>query len=250
MFNDIKLRKRMILGYSIPVGLFILLTGFVYSNGIEITEAFEQVELKQETVIIGQLLEDNYREMVKSLRGYLLFEKEDVLIHYNQAENRFNEASISGINTITNLRQLQRFEEMVKLKQDYDDFSQQIIALVRQNQSSEALALFRTGAGQQSIDRFIEVSDQFNDAEHEILNQATAEARQAINRLNLALVLGALMCLGGSAIAAFGISSGISRTIAEAVSRIANSSTEIAATLEQQESTTSLAATAVSQTTS
>lgn len=172
------------------------------------------------------------------------------LIEYETAKNQFNEGIIKGRNTIEDLGQRQRNEEMLALQIQYDNFTQPLITLVNQNKSSEALALFKTKEGQKYIERFVELSQEFSQAEEEILNQATGEAKKAIQSLILALLLGAVLSLGFSAIAAFGISSGISQTIEQAVSRIANSSMEIATTLEQQERTTALAASSVNQTTS
>lgn len=249
MLNPLKLRIRMILGYSIPILLLLMLTGFVYLKNLKISQAFKQVESTQSTLKIGEELNDNYRNMVKAIRGYLLYNTEELIFQYNRGNLQFNEAAIIAQNTIQEFEQIQGIEEMIQLQKQDDNFSQKIIDLVNQNQISEALDLFKTGEGQKYLDSFIEVNEQFSNAENNILDEATAEAKNAINSLTVALVFGAVLCLAFCAIAALGISSGISRTIEQAVSRIANSSTEIAATLEQQERTTALSASAVNQTT-
>ncbi|MCT7991953.1 methyl-accepting chemotaxis protein [Laspinema olomoucense] len=249
MLNQLRLRNRMIFGYSIPVLLFFILSGFVYIKILQIYETFQQVELTQNTIKIAQVMDDNYRDMVKALRGYLLFSTEESLLQYTEANLRFNEAAIRARNTLQDFKQLQRTEEIIQNQKQYYNFSQKIITLVNQNKLPEAMALFKTGEGQKYIDNFIELSGEFNEAEEDILNKATAEAKNAINSLTIALVFGAVLCLGFSAIAALGISSEISRTIEQAVSRIANSSIEIAGTLEQQEHSTALVATAVNETT-
>lgn len=249
MLNQLRLKKRMILGFSLPVLLFFMLSGFVYLKIIQFSQTFRQVESSQITVKVAQNLNDNYQDMVKALRGYLLFNNERLMLQYTTATFQFNETAIIARNTIPDFNQLKRIEDMIKLQKQYDDFSQRIIALVNQNQISEAVDLFKTGEGQKYIDNFIELSEQLNAAEEDILNEATAEAKKAIDSLIVALVLGVVLCLGFSAIAALGISSGISSTIEQAVSRITNSSTEIAATLEQQEHSTALAASAVNETT-
>ncbi|MCT7974404.1 methyl-accepting chemotaxis protein [Laspinema olomoucense] len=249
MLNQLRLRNRMIFGYSIPVLLFFILSGFVYIKILQIYETFQQVELTQNTIKIAQVMDDNYRDMVKALRGYLLFSTEESLLQYTEANLRFNEAAIRARNTLQDFKQLQRTEEIIQNQKQYYNFSQKIITLVNQNKLPEAMALFKTGEGQKYIDNFIELSGEFNEAEEDILNEATAEAKNAINSLTIALVFGAVLCLGFSAIAALGISSEISRTIEQAVSRIANSSIEIAGTLEQQEHSTALVATAVNETT-
>lgn len=249
MLNQLRLRNRIIVGYSIPVVLFLILTTFVYLKTLKISQSFKQVETTQKVLKNGQILENSYRDMVRAIRGYLLFNTEDLMLEYTTANIRFNEAAINTLNTTQDFQQIQRAEEMIQFQKQYDDFSQRLIALVKQNRVPEAVDLFKTGEGKKYIKSFVELSEEFHDAEEEILTQATAEAKIAINSLIVALLLGAVLCLGFSEIAAIGISSGISRTIEQAVSRIANSSTEIATTLEQQERTTALAASAVNETT-
>lgn len=239
----------MILGYSIPFFLLLILSGFIYLKTLKVSQTFKQVESTQRNLEIGNKLDDNYRNMVAALRGYLLFPAdEELLLQYNRENLRFQEAAIMARNTIQDFDQIPRIQEMIQLQKQYDNFAQEIIAL-SQNRTPEAVAVFKTGRGRRYIDSFVELSQQFNNAENNLLNEATAEAKNAINSLTVALVFGAVLCLAFCAIAALGISSGISRTIEQAVSRIANSSTEIAATLEQQERTTALSASAVNQTT-
>lgn len=72
MLNQLRLRSRMMLGYSIPVLLFFILTGFVYWKILKIFQTFRQVELTQSIISNRQILDDSYRDMVKSFRGYLL----------------------------------------------------------------------------------------------------------------------------------------------------------------------------------
>ncbi len=249
MFDHLKLRNRIIGGYSIPVVLFFFLAGFIYFNATQISKIFRQVELTQDTLKIGQELDNSFRDMVLYLRGYLLFQTSESLLNYEKSKNRFNKAVIEAETTIKDSRQHQRIEEMAKFQTGYADFSERIITLIDNNQDPTALSLFKTGEGKKYIDSFVALSGEFDSAEQETLTAATAAAKKAIHSLTLALVLGTLMCLGFSAIASLGISSGISNTIEQAVRRIANSSTEIAATLEQQERTTALAASAINETT-
>jgi nitrogen fixation/metabolism regulation signal transduction histidine kinase len=62
-------------------------------------------------------------------------------------------------------------------------------------------------------------------------------------------LVGALLGIAIALLAAFLISSGIAKTISEAVNAIASSSTEIAATVEQQERTATQQSSYVHQTT-
>ena len=82
-----------------------------------------------------------------------------------------------------------------------------------------------------------------------MLKQETQETKNALHLLIALLLIGSLILIVIAITVALVISSGITRIINQAVNAIASSSTEIAATIEQQERTATHQASAVNQTT-
>jgi len=249
MFKNWKLRNRMLLGYSVPILLFIGLAGIVYSSADKLARVFRQVELTQENVEIFNAMTLAQSRMVSNSRGYLLTQKNQFLRGYKEELSYFNDAFKRGGTTIKNAEQKQRLKEIIRLTIEYDRYSENLINLVKQGKTAQALSILRAGEGQQFVDKFRNLSTEFNTAEKGILNGATTEAKTLLNNLIAAVVVGALLCLAFSLLAAYWISSGITNTIDQAASAIASSSNEIAATVEEQERTASQQAASVNQTT-
>ena len=111
------------------------------------------------------------------------------------------------------------------------------------------MALFNTGKQTQFVEEFVAVNKQFREVEVKAIKQATEKTKQSLVFLISALVLGSVFLLVLGAVIAWLISSGIAQTIDRAISSIASSSTEIAATVEEQERMASQQAASVNQTT-
>ena len=94
-----------------------------------------------------------------------------------------------------------------------------------------------------------ELNNYFGEKEQEIFDAATSNAEENLRFLVSAVLVGPLLGIAIALLAAFLISSGIAKTISDPVNAIASSSTEIAATVEQQERTATQQSSYVHQTT-
>ena len=87
------------------------------------------------------------------------------------------------------------------------------------------------------LNEYYELNNYFGEKQQEIFDAATSNAEENLRFLVSAVLVRVLLGIAIALLAAFLISSGIAKTISEAVNAIASSSTEIAATVEHQERT-------------
>src|SRR4028119_11285 len=109
-----------------------------------------------------------------------------------------------------------------------------MIELVKQGKQKEALDFFATKKGALIQNEYYELNNYFGEKEQEIIDAATSHAEENIRFLVSAVLVGALLGIAIVLLAAFLISSGIAKTISDAVNAIACSSTQIAARVELQ----------------
>lgn len=249
MFKKRKLGNQILLGYSVPIFLFIGLTWIVYASANKLSGVFQQVELSQQKVESANNMSVSYSNMVMAGRGYILSKNPVYLTEYQNELIVFDEAAKKTSSLVDNPSQKQSIAEMVGFHQAYKQYTQSLIDLVHSGKTDQALGSFRSGQGQHFVQNFKRTSAEFNKNEKEILQKVTVEAKNLLTYLIAAVAIGALLCLGFSLLAAFWISSGITNTINQATSAIAISSTEIASTVEEQERTASHQAASVNQTT-
>ena len=124
-----------------------------------------------------------------------------------------------------------------------------MIELVKQEKQKEALAFFFTQKGALILNEYYELNNYFGEKEQETFDAATSNAKENLRFLLSAVLVGALLGIDLALLAAFLISSGIAKRISDPVNAIASSSTEIPATVEQQERTTTQQSSYVNQTT-
>jgi len=121
--------------------------------------------------------------------------------------------------------------------------------LVKQGKQKEALDFFFTQKGALILNEYYELNNYFGEKEQEFFDAAASNAEENLRFLVSAVLVGVLLGITIALLAAFLISSGIAKTISEAVNAIATSSTEIAATVEQHKSTAKQLSSYVNQTT-
>jgi methyl-accepting chemotaxis protein len=124
-----------------------------------------------------------------------------------------------------------------------------MIELVKQGNQKEALDFFSHQKGALILNEYYELNNYFGEKEQEFFDAATSNPEENIRFLVSAVLVGALLGIAIALLAAFLISSGIAKMISQAVNAIASSSTEIPATVEQQERTTTQQSSYVNQTT-
>ncbi|MEG4634824.1 methyl-accepting chemotaxis protein [Microcoleus sp. AR_TQ3_B6] len=98
------------------------------------------------------------------------------------------------------------------------------------------------------MNEYYELNNYCGEKEQEILDAATSNPEENTGFLVSAVLVGALLGIAIALLAAFLIYSGIAKTISHAVNAIASYSTEIAATVEQQEDTATQQSSYVNQT--
>ena len=124
-----------------------------------------------------------------------------------------------------------------------------MIELVKQGKQKEALDFFFNQKGALILNEYYELNNYFGEKEPEIFDAATSNPEENIRFLVSAVLVRALLGIDLALLAAFLISSGIAKTISEAVNAIASSAKEIAAIVEQQEGTATQQSSYVHQTT-
>jgi|SRR6478672_890679 len=250
MLNSLKLRNRILLGYSIPLILFIGLAIPVFSSANKVAEAFKQTKSSLNVVEGGTQMAVGIAKMSRDVRGYIATNRDEgFLKDYQNDLQYFLDRSNYVQNIIENPEQKERLKKMVELGKEYNAFSEILINLLNQGKQAEVVNLLKSRKGVKIIKEFDEVNTAFNKKEHEIMEAAIARAESNLNFLTLAVEGGTLLGVSAAIVAAVLISSGIAQKIKQAISAIASSSTEIGATIEQQERTASLQATSVNETT-
>jgi CHASE3 domain sensor protein len=249
MTRQIKLRTRMLLGYTTPAVFYVIIGTMAYTITEQVFKTFEEVERVQNVIIEMNNMSLSAQEMVRSSRGYLINKNDTFFTEYQEGFNSARKSADLITKEIKVDEQKQRINRMIDLVNEYYEGSNDLFRLVRQGKQGEALGIFNTGKYTRFVEEFDGLTDQFNKHERDRLQKETIAAKESLTFLRLSLLIGSLLLLLFAIIVAWLIAGGVAGTINQAINAIAISSTEIATTVEEQERMATQQATSVHETT-
>ncbi|MEG4023031.1 methyl-accepting chemotaxis protein [Microcoleus sp. S13C4] len=247
-FKAPKLRERILWGYSIPILLSVGAATLVFFNAKEVEGKGKLLNNSHAVVIDLKEQQLGFAGMQKSARGYFLAKDSTFLTEYNQAVNSFDHFYQDLLKRVQNPQQRQRLDKMNVLQNQIDKGYKQAFSLVDQGKKDEGINLWKS----QLVPKLRQVdaiAKEFQSTEESVLVDQEKKQIQALQFLSTVVILStALAALTAIAIALW-IASGIAETLNQSVTMIVSSSTEIAATVEQQERTAAQQSSSVNQTT-
>ncbi|HCF30349.1 MAG TPA: chemotaxis protein, partial [Cyanobacteria bacterium UBA11049] len=249
MFANLKLRNRILIGYSVPIVLLLGLSGLAYSNASQVSNSIADSKRSQTVVSNIDDLVIAASKMERGTRGYLITKDDEFRKTYEEALEDFHQASENLSLVTKNPEQKARLEKLTELFKRLNQIDRNFFKLVEERKTAEAIKLFSQLQSRKILSEIEVVADEFMAKQDDVLAQITSQAQASSNLMSIASGLGALLALAVSITTAFLISLSIAQTLNRAASAMASSSTEIATTVEQQERTISQQATSVTQTT-
>lgn len=250
MFGQFKLRTRMLLGYVTPTAIYVTMFGIMsYLITEQVFNTFKEVRRVQEIIITTNNVTLSAIQMVRSARGYMVDKDQSFLKEYEEGYRLAVSASEVLSKQIISEEQRKRLEKINQLIEEYYKDTNVFIDLFKNGKRNEALNLFRQGKTTNFVREFDVVTQEFSAAEQKKLEAETKAAEAALENLRLGLVISSVLLLILAVAIAWWISGGVAKTINQAVGSIATSSTQIAATVEEQERMASQQAASVHETT-
>ena len=252
MFSKIKklkIRNKMLLGYLAPAAIYLGLPVLVLSTTSQVFKTFQEVERVENVIGETSNMSVGAEQMVRGMRGYLINKNQQFLTDFKKGAELARESGSKVEPIVKNPEQKMRLRRMLELVNQYYDGSSEIVRLFQQNQRAEALAIFNTGKYTQFVNEFVEINREFRETEFKMIKEETQITKAALSSLVSTLVIGSLLLVLFGASVAWVIASGIAGTIDRAISSIATSSAQIAATVEEQERMASQQSASVNQTT-
>jgi methyl-accepting chemotaxis protein len=247
--NNLKLQNRILAGYSVPIALSILLTGFVWSNAASVSRSIDEMKVVQEKTIKLANTRAAFLKAANALRAYLINNDEKWLSTFDDSIKIIDQELEVLSKRKLDAEQRAFLTKIQEIQKEYLPFGRQVLDLAKQGKQAQAIAMFNGGKGVTLLAEFQEVAGDFFTNLTTSLDEDSENARGNINALIAVTLIGSLLVAIASVVIAILISKGIAQILVDATTRIATSSTEIATTVEQQERTITQQASSVNETT-
>jgi len=244
-----KLRYWIGAGYVVPILLAVSSAIFVLWN-VEMARR-ESEKLRNSRIILAGIekLAIEVKNLSLTTRGYLL-DRDPISSNSYEFAFQNYQKNLAELNRLVADKQQQEFlSEVNELVQELNRTNRALIALVDRGKEQEAIEQWKAENARQLSNKINNLLSDLLARERSIVEESEQVQRQALEQLAIvvvgAAILSALVAIG----AGYWIVSAITQRINSSAMAVANSATEIAATMEQQERTASGQAASVNQTT-
>ena len=237
MFEGLKLKTSILLGYIIPLLLLMLVGIVVYQNVKAAQEQSHMAEKAMEIVSESYSLELSVVAMVASARGMVLSKNDEdaKLFDFHSKDYKKNLSFLDQ--EVHEPKQRELLGQIHSAAEGIRDDSEQYFRLVEGGNVKGAFERFGAGKSLALANEFQALMEKFQEYETEVRDQRQLDEDQAFSNLISALVYGIIAAIISAVIIGFFVASRIARTINIAISAAASTSTEIAATIAQHERT-------------
>jgi methyl-accepting chemotaxis protein WspA len=216
--NNLKLRERILLGYSIPTLFILTFSGIVYFTTSQVNTTFDQNK-KQQTILLS------YKEMIRHtlnmdrrIRRYLMVPDQGALNLLEQDRKAFEEIYQKS------LAMSERSEDQAELKQ-LNSLREQLISIgfksiEETNKNNGPLTSIQAVYIQKSLNITNSAEALAEDRVERLkaeLNQGMNASQHTIALLKLTAIIGSLLSTAVALLAAYFITHSLSQRVARAV---------------------------------
>ncbi|MFK8078303.1 MAG: methyl-accepting chemotaxis protein [Granulosicoccus sp.] len=212
-FNNLRLRNKLLLGFSIPAILIGSLCGLFVDSVSKLVKASHWVDHTHVAVKYGDTLISSMVDMETGLRGYLLAGDSNFLDPYASGQIAFDDTFKKAKQHVSdNKVQLNRLDQIKSLKAAWlSNHAEPAIELRKaanasketsqfatgQNVTtvSDIVAFIGTGKGKQAMDQLRSFVAEFTEAEHRLIEVRKSEAAQLANQTTNIVFIGATITL-------------------------------------------------------
>lgn len=252
MFGQFKLKGRIIACTIAPLAICGLLAGLLSEKVSKIEELHAEINRSQEIVHhLGEATLHAIR-MERSMRGYLVNQKERHRQGFEIGINSYNtqvRRLEPQIETLEDAKQKKRFQNYIELGKELENQEREMLDLASIGQLEQAVRIFSTDRSSEIIRELQKLYQDFVVQERKIL-----AAKQA--KTNAELDFAKAIAIWGTAIGsifilliALQIAASIQNQIYRTLTELTSSSTEIAASFEHRERAAMQQVSSVNQTT-
>ncbi len=193
-----KIKDQTLLGYSVPIILFILFAGLVYLNGAQTKSILDQLVESQGSVLSTNKMSLKISLMARQVRGYMLVKNvEGAAETYAKERDNFKEAAKQAESTIKIIgtsKEQENLDKVMSLFNEFTDLAAKTFQLIDQDKQPEAIALYLPNS-KRILGNLNQLVDQINEIELAKVKGNLDNTRGSINFIQLMSIVMVAICI-------------------------------------------------------
>ncbi|WP_414586224.1 methyl-accepting chemotaxis protein [Scytonema sp. PCC 10023] len=250
MLAKLKLRGRILLGYSFPLFLLIVISGLAFGNSRKLDISLKQIEdTKTASQATGKAAL-GISTTERAMRGLLILNNEKSFIESaDTAISQYESSLVAAEKVVVNPQQKERLKKLRELGEQLKKIDLEIISLIQTGKKDEARKKFETLKSRELVQNFETLQNEFEREQDKIIQASINEVKQATVLIQIIAGLGTLLAASISLVISYALSSSIAKTIQDASNAVASSTKDITSTVNEQERTILQQSSSVNETT-
>jgi methyl-accepting chemotaxis protein len=243
MFGKLKLRGRVLLGYSFPVFLLIILSSLAFVNSRKIDESFNKLANARSAAEATSEANLGISRGERTVRGLIIVgkdrrsptEKISIKESYEIGVANYKKSLATAEKLVNNPQQKERLTKLNQIANQLEQINRELINLIEIDKRDEAVKKFSALETRELVLGFEKLQQEFEQEQNTIIQASVNEVQQANILLQIVAGLGTLIAASISVVISYVLSSSIAKTIQDASTAVASSVKDITTTVNEQE---------------
>jgi methyl-accepting chemotaxis protein len=259
MLPKFKLRDRILLGYSFPVLILVVISSLAFLNSRRLDTAYKEIENARRASEYTQDALQGFVSGERTVDTLLILDDEaraqrnkdivDAKNSYNLGISNSKKYLASAEKMVEVSQQKEQLTRMRDIAREVEQFNREILSLIEAGKRNEAVKKFETYGSRNLILEFEKTQKDFENQQDNIIQSLIEEVRQATALLQVIAGLGTLLAVAITISISYMLSSGIVRAIQGASTAVASLIKDITDTVNAQERIISEQSASVNETT-
>lgn len=251
MLSKLKLKGRILLGYSFPLLLLLVINCLAFLNSKSLDAAFKKVTDAKTASQASAEAVLGMSKVERATQDLLLLGKNEnsIVESFDTGVFSLNKSLATAEKFVNKPQEKQRLTELRKLGEQLEEFDREIISLIQKGNRDQAITRFETLKGRQFLQEFESLQNEFVLEQDKIVQSSVNEVKQATTLMQVVSGLGTLAALTITVVISYLLSSSIAKTIQEASSALNSHVKDITNTVNEQERIIVQQSTSVNETT-
>lgn len=249
MLKKLRLRYRIVLGYTIPLLLSVIVAGIVYNNVQTSEYQTAYAEDVHGNVDKAKDLTISILQMQRSLRGYVLLKDQDNLDTLSRSIKEFNKLSQALLFSAREPQLRDILQKIADIGAQLITFNRNIVSLIDSGAQDAAVEMLKSGEGGRLRKDIASHAKELEGLMSAELNASLRDKDMALASLKKVLVAGNVIAFAAAIGIGFLLSMRLTRAVTENSVLVASSSSEISSTITQHEKTAAQQSAMVNETT-
>ena len=245
MTTTLTLRKRILLGYLIPLGLFVAASIAIFFHARTLQATTDSVRAAQTITNAALEMQAHFQEGVAAVRGYVLLQDDGYRTSLSSARRRYAEKREQLDTLVQGAEQKALLQRIDVMRKSLLEHNNRLIDQAAGRRLRETINSSGTQRATELASALNQELDRFGVEEKKLLEERVARQTQELNELVILVAGAAVLATILSILAAIQIASRITRSVGAMVARMSSSTSEIAAMVDEHEHTATQQAAAV-----